>query len=221
MPDFLGRDKKQKQREDLAWRKQMQNVGIHVIGSEWVKIRIGIMKDVSDKTHRSLVGESPVARLHDLLKKIEEVDVLVRRLSMVWIRAGTDQVFRRAIRGYESILQRVTRDIKVGISDIEGKDPVAQMNIAFYQELWANMLYFYFARYITSVSFFDKDVSLTEQQVAVVQTQMPFGISKRSPDAKEDDVGKEMWTEYMRQNEQRLRKIEARQKKGAKSEEEA
>ncbi|NVM21647.1 MAG: hypothetical protein HWN68_07700, partial [Desulfobacterales bacterium] len=166
----VERGKKDKSKGFPSLRDQLAQGGIKVYTGEQLKERLAKLEELIEKINRPLQGNTPLDKLQDLLKKIKEVDLFVHVSSMAWARAGSDAKYRRAVSGYESLVQQNIEDITIVISDLKGRDKVEQMSMALYRQLWAGTFYFQFAKFLTSVSFFDKDITPTIDNAIVVPT---------------------------------------------------
>lgn len=163
----FGKDKKESFRHD----DQMKAYGIYVHTGKQLELRLKKIDQLSEEVHRTLMGNTSIAKVQDLIRKMKAVDKLLRQASMAWTRAGTDSRYRRAVNGYERLFRMVLRDCIIVESDLEGKEDVEQGDMARHLELWVNMLYFENALFLTDASYFDKDVTPTLDRTDVIHTQ--------------------------------------------------
>jgi len=214
---FRNPKKKEEQGLELIKNEKLEEYGIHVEAGKQLEARIKVIDELSEVIHRPLDGKTPLENMMKLRVKIEEFDTLLRKQSMAWIRAGTEEKFRRAVHGYEKLLRLILRDWLAITTEMEGRDTIDQLKMERAFEIWPCSYYFEKALFLGDMSFSDLDVTPTRDRTIVLQSQMPFGmVPQNKPSLKEDQVGAEMWQEYMRQNEQRLARLE-RERENAKS----
>ena len=167
---------KKEKKVDFLREHQMQEYGLHIHTGRQLEMRLEAIKELTKTVHRNLVGATPREKVEDLIKKIREVDTLIRQIGIAWISAGSDQRYRRAVDGYERLLQYALRDCLYMLDDLKGKDPIEQEGIALRLEIWIGNRYFRNALFLKDNSFFDKHVTPTVDKTMVVQAQPPgFG----------------------------------------------
>lgn len=133
--------------------------GWQITNVDQLNKRITTLNKLSKKIHEKLEGKTPEVRLWQLIDKIQEVDKLVRQVSMIWISADKEKSqskrnkVKRAIKGYENQLSKSINDTKLIIYGMESLTDVEKLSRERARERWVTNTYFQASRFLVSISF--------------------------------------------------------------------
>jgi len=168
-----------KERKDFIKEEDIgREYGLYVKSGQQLEGRISDVFQLNELARRSLVGATPLEQITDLEKKIWQVDLVMRQSAIPYLKASTEQKYRRAASGYESLRRWAIWDCETAKRDLELEDPVVQANIAKDLELWLDLVFFEQALFLYDNSF-GADVELTHDKTLVFKVQSGrrgFGI---------------------------------------------
>lgn len=156
--------------------------GLYVKSGQQLEGRITDVVLLNTLAKRPVQGETPLKQIDDLETKIWQVDLVMRQSAIPFLKAATEQKYRRAASGYESLRRWAIWDCETLKRDLELQDPVMQANIAKDLELWLDLVFFEQALFLHSNSFGAPDVTPTHDKVLVIKAQpMPYGVGMGGP----------------------------------------
>lgn len=166
-----------KERKDFIKEEDIgREYGLYVKSGQQLEGRISDVFQLNELAKRSLVGATPIEQITDLIQKIWQVDLVMRQSAIPYLKASTEQKFRRAASGYESLRRWAIWDCETAKRDLELEDPIVQANIAKDLELWLDLVFFEQALFLHDNSFGAPDVTPTYDKTLVIKAQpQPYG----------------------------------------------
>jgi len=195
----------------------MEDYGVHVTSGIQLQARTNIINELTETFHKPLIGQTPAKRMEEIGDKIAKIDTLIQTACLPYLGAGEGNS-SRAIEGYFTERRMIMEDYIIKMNELaDTKDQSVQGQIEVRFQIFPFHYFFEDAFYLAQHTFKPEQITPTHDRTTVLQTQMPFGMTPQNkPTGKEDQAGQEMWTEYMRQTEQRLARME-RERENAKS----
>jgi len=173
---FRKKTSKEDKGLQLLREKKLEEYGLHVEAGHQLEARLKVIDDLSEVIHRPLTGKDPLINMAQLRAKIEEFDTLLRKQSLAWLRAGTEEKFRHAVHGYERLLKNVLRDFIAITTEMEQRNTIDQQKMEREFEIWPCSYYFEKSLFLGDMSFSDTDVTPTQDRTIVIHSQPQGGF---------------------------------------------
>lgn len=119
--------KLRKKREEYAIKMELGESSIKIYGDAKLQVRMEEYQQLQD-IFKTRVNDKlgPVEKIHDLMKRLEEMDLVMKKATVPYLRAGDEPAFAKMMGAWEKLRALAMNDLLVLEED--HKDRIREIN---------------------------------------------------------------------------------------------